>query len=124
MFEMGLVMVIICMWLLSTRSNGQHLYQLPGLAMTEDLIHRLSLSDRQSGLVTENGTLMLIAAHFFHILLQDASSRRKPPNGPSSAVRTSMPAFSSAILRQTGRPVHNAEASSTHEGKNSKQIWR
>lgn len=58
MFEMGLVMVIICMWLLSTRSNEQHLYQLPGLAMTEDLIHRLSLSDRQSGLVTENGTLL------------------------------------------------------------------
>jgi hypothetical protein len=58
MFEMGLVMVIICMWLLSTRSNGQHLYQLPGLAMTEDLIHRLSLSDRQSVLVTENGTFL------------------------------------------------------------------
>jgi hypothetical protein len=58
LIEMGLVMVIICMCLLSTRSNGQHLYQLPGLAMTEDLIHRLSLSDRQSGLVTENGTLL------------------------------------------------------------------
>ncbi|CAK9863561.1 unnamed protein product [Sphagnum jensenii] len=71
-----------------------------------------------------SSTTMSLGHHKSPSNRMDASSRRKPPNGPSSAVRTSMPAFSSAILRQTGRPVHNAEASSTHEGKNSKQIWR
>ncbi|KAH9544368.1 hypothetical protein CY35_13G115500 [Sphagnum magellanicum] len=74
-----------------------------------------------------NSTTMSVGHHKCpsnRMTVMDASSRRKPPNGPSSAVRASMPVFSSAILRQTGRPVHNAGASSIHEGKNSKQIWR
>jgi len=86
--------------------------------MTEDLLHMLSEHEVLLPKVGLFIPLVLMFAQRFVFCMQDASSRTQQSNGPS-AVRASMPTFTSAILKQTSKSIDNARASSIHDGKKS-----
>jgi hypothetical protein len=86
--------------------------------MTEDLLHMFSEHEVLLPKVWLFIPLVLMSAQRSVFCMQDASSRTQQSNGPS-AMRASMPTFTSAILKQTSKSVHNAGASSIHYGKKS-----
>ncbi len=98
--------------------NVQHytFYQLLGLVMTEDLLHMFSEHEVLLPKVGLFIPLVLMSAQWSVFCVQDASSRTQQSNGPS-AMRASVPTFSSD--KQTSKSVHNAGASSIHDGKKS-----
>ncbi len=86
--------------------------------MTEDLLHMFSEHEVLLPKVGLFIPIVLMSAQWSVFCVQDASSRTQQSNGPS-AMRASVPTFSSAILKQTSKSLHNAGASSIHDGKKS-----
>jgi len=86
--------------------------------MTEDLLHMFSEHEVLLPKVGLFIPLVPMSAQRSVFCMQDASSKTQQSNGPF-AMRASMPTFTSAILKQTSKSVHNVGASSIHDGKKS-----
>jgi len=85
--------------------------------MTEDLLHIFSKHEVLLAKVGLFIPLVLMFAQRSVFCMQDASSMTQQSNGPF-AMQASMPTFTSTILKQTSKSVHNAELLLYMMGKN------